>query len=110
MLGAGVAGLRLGILTDTERAGVDADVLTLYDAAVSELRDLGAIIEPFTTPLSFEQMRDGTGRIIGCEGYYHHMDDNDLYEEQPLGVFERDELLPGRSSDSETYSTVALKN
>ena len=107
MLGAGVAGLRLGILTDVERAGVDADILALYDAAVAQLRDLGAIMEPFATPLSFEQMRDGTGRIIGCEGYYHH---GAMYEDNnaPVDTDCRPRILLGQNVSSRDY-IAALK-
>ena len=38
----GVAGLRLGVMSKAERAGVEADVLAAYDAAVDRLSDLGA--------------------------------------------------------------------
>src|SRR2546423_1960931 len=40
----GVAGLRLAILPDDERVGVDADVLAAYDASVNRLATLGAEI------------------------------------------------------------------
>src|SRR5215468_20671 len=43
----GVAGLRLAVMPDAERAGVDADVLAAYDAAVDTLAKLGGeIVRP----------------------------------------------------------------
>ena len=101
-LAAGVAGLRLGTLSEHERAGVAPDVLGLYDDAVECLRSLGAVAEPFHTPLTFEQMRDGTGRIIGCEGYYHH---GAMYEDAnaPVDTDCRPRILLGQGVSARDY-------
>lgn len=69
MLRAGVAGLRLGTLDDSERARVDTEVLTAYDAAVDKLADLGARIAPLSLPFSTAEFGAKVGRLIGAEGY-----------------------------------------
>jgi aspartyl-tRNA(Asn)/glutamyl-tRNA(Gln) amidotransferase subunit A len=101
-LRAGVAGLRLGTLTEHERAGVAPDVLALYDDAVEDLRSLGAVAEPFAPPLTFEQMRDGTGAIIGCEGYYYH---GAMYEDPEAAVDSdcRPRILLGKGVSAREY-------
>jgi aspartyl-tRNA(Asn)/glutamyl-tRNA(Gln) amidotransferase subunit A len=65
----GVAGLRLAVLPQAERAGVDAEVLEAYDEAVATLGRLGArIVEP-ALPRRLGDFAALTGRIIGAEGY-----------------------------------------
>ncbi|MGI9522498.1 MAG: amidase [Hyphomicrobiaceae bacterium] len=76
-LDEGVAGLRLGVLSSTERGGIEPAVLAQYDNAVDRLKALGAEIVPFDLPAPSEDLRDGTGMIISCEGYYHH---GEMYE------------------------------
>ncbi len=102
VLHAGVGGLRLGTLDDAGRVGVEPDILSLYDAAVDALRSLGATAEPFTMPLTFNQMRDGTGIVIGCEGYYHH---GALYDdpEAPVDTDCRPRILIGRGVSARDY-------
>lgn len=68
-LARGVAGLRVGILTDDERTGVDAAVLAAYDAAVDALTALGARPEPFALPEGTMDYGAKVGRLIGSEGY-----------------------------------------
>jgi len=101
-LRAGVDGLRLGVLTGAERDGVAPEILALYDEAVTGLAALGAVVEPFTAPLSFEQMRDGTGIIIGCEGYYHH---GAMYEDPdaPVDPDCRPRILLGQNVSARDY-------
>ena len=65
----GVAGLRLGTLNETERAGVADDMLAAYDAAVETLTSLGATCEPLSLPLSTMDSGGFVGRLIGSEGY-----------------------------------------
>jgi aspartyl-tRNA(Asn)/glutamyl-tRNA(Gln) amidotransferase subunit A len=65
----GVAGLRLAVMPDGERAGVSADVLSAYDAAVDVLGRLGARIVRPALPHRFSDYAEATGRIIGAEGY-----------------------------------------
>jgi aspartyl-tRNA(Asn)/glutamyl-tRNA(Gln) amidotransferase subunit A len=65
----GVAGLRFGTLSKAERDGVDAEVLSVYDAAVDELAKLGARVEPLALPRSRADYGAKVGRLIGAEGY-----------------------------------------
>src|SRR3989475_4451366 len=46
----GVGGLRLAVLPDAERAGVDREVLSAYDAAIETLRGRGATIVTAALP------------------------------------------------------------
>src|SRR5580765_5682774 len=50
----GVVGLRLGVLPDSERAGIDAEVLDAYDRAVEALARLDARLEPVRLPRTFQ--------------------------------------------------------
>src|SRR5207253_9069534 len=65
----GVAGLRLAVLPDVERTGVDKDVLVAYDAAADALANLGAQIVRVVLPHRLSDYAAATGRIIGAEGY-----------------------------------------
>jgi aspartyl-tRNA(Asn)/glutamyl-tRNA(Gln) amidotransferase subunit A len=107
-LHAGVAGLRLGILTPAERELASADILALYDAAVERLEALGARLEPFAMPLSVAQMRDGTGAIIGCEGYYNH---GALYDDPqaPVDTDCRPRILLGKGVSARDYIAAMVR-
>ena len=78
----GVAGLRLGVLTDSERRGVDADVLAAFDASVEVLAQAGAHVETLALPRSVAEYGANVGRLIGAEGYFH------------VGALVDDESLP----------------
>ena len=98
----GVAGLKLGCLTEAERNGIDDIVLEHYDAALNRLRALGAEVVPLELDATSEDMRDGTGLIISCEGYYHH---KDMYE-RPSNQVDQDvkpRVLAGRDVTSRDY-------
>ncbi|MGI9423384.1 MAG: amidase [Hyphomicrobiaceae bacterium] len=92
----GVSGLRLGILPAAERGGIDGQVLEHYDEAVARLRHLGADIVPLELAASADEMRDGTGLIISCEGYFHH---GEIYERPSNRVDEdvKARILAGKS-------------
>jgi len=64
-----VAGLRLAVLPDVERTGVDKEVLAAYDTAVSTLAGLGAQILRVEFPRRLGDYAKATGTIIGAEGY-----------------------------------------
>src|SRR5438477_1882044 len=79
-LDRGVAGLRLAVLPDSERTGVDKEILVAYDAAVDTLATLGAQIVRVALPHRLRDYAAATGRIIGAEGYRfvgHLVDDED---------------------------------
>jgi aspartyl-tRNA(Asn)/glutamyl-tRNA(Gln) amidotransferase subunit A len=65
----GVVGLRLAVLPEAERTGVDPEVLAAYDASVEVLRGLGAQILNSVLPCKFSDFTALTGQIIGAEGY-----------------------------------------
>ena len=65
----GVRGLRLGRLPETERAGVDAEVLAAYDRSVDALASLGAEIVEMTLPLRFADLGHINARIMSAEAY-----------------------------------------
>src|SRR5207253_9362651 len=60
----GVGGLRLAVLPEAERAGVDREVLGAYDAAVETLRGQGATIVTAALPHRFSDYAVATGPII----------------------------------------------
>jgi aspartyl-tRNA(Asn)/glutamyl-tRNA(Gln) amidotransferase subunit A len=65
----GVAGLRLAIMPQEERAGVNAEVLAAFDTSVETLKYLGAKIVQIALPRRFSDFVALTGRVIGAEGY-----------------------------------------
>ena len=98
----GVAGLRLGVLPDHERTGVDKEVLAAYDAAVDTLAGLGARIVRATLPQPLSDYAAATGRIIGVEGYRfvgHLVDDASL----PTDPDVRPRIQLGRSVSARDY-------
>jgi aspartyl-tRNA(Asn)/glutamyl-tRNA(Gln) amidotransferase subunit A len=81
VLKRGVAGLRLAVLPQSERSGVDDEILAAYDASVAVLSDLGAEIVEIALPQRFSEFARLTGTIIGAEGYANVgtvVDDMDL--------------------------------
>jgi aspartyl-tRNA(Asn)/glutamyl-tRNA(Gln) amidotransferase subunit A len=102
----GVAGLRLGVLPEAERAGVDREVLVAYDASVEALRGQGAAIVTAPLPHRFTDYAAATGRIIGSEGYHfvgHLVDDLSL----PIDPHVRPRIQLGRGVSARDY-LVAL--
>jgi aspartyl-tRNA(Asn)/glutamyl-tRNA(Gln) amidotransferase subunit A len=102
VLRRGVAGLRLAVLPDVERAGVDAEVLAAYDASVAKLADLGAQLVRRALPHRFRDYGAATGRIIGAEGYRfvgHLVDDPSL----PLDPHVRPRIQLGKDMSARDY-------
>ena len=99
---AGISGLTLGVLTDAEREGVNADILELYDAALARLQRLGATIVPFELPVPIEDMKRDTGVLISADGYFHH---GEMYE-KPSNRIDTDvkpRILAGAEISSKRY-------
>jgi aspartyl-tRNA(Asn)/glutamyl-tRNA(Gln) amidotransferase subunit A len=98
----GVAGLRLAILPDAERDGVDKEVLVAYDAAVDTLATLGAQIVRPALPHRLSDYAAATGRIIGAEGYRYvgHLVDDDT---QPTDPHVRPRIQLGRTISARDY-------
>ncbi|HEX2437876.1 MAG TPA: amidase [Methylomirabilota bacterium] len=98
----GVAGLRLAVMPDVERAGVAADVLAAYDASIDALARLGAQIVRPALPHRFADYATATGRIIGAEGYRfvgHLVDDMSL----PVDPHIRPRIQLGRNISARDY-------
>jgi len=98
----GVGGLRLAVLPDAERAGVDREVLSAYDAAIETLRGRGATIVTAALPHRFSDYAAATGRIIGSEGYRfvgHLVDDANL----PTDPHVRPRIQLGRGVSARDY-------
>jgi aspartyl-tRNA(Asn)/glutamyl-tRNA(Gln) amidotransferase subunit A len=98
----GVAGLRLAVLPDVERIGVDKEVLAAYDAAVDALAKLGARIVRVELPQRLGDYAAATGRIIGAEGYRfvgHLVDDASL----PTDPHVRPRIQLGRTITARDY-------
>ena len=102
LLRRGVAGLRLGVLPDSERAGIDAEVLDAYDRAVEALARLDARLEPVRLPRTFQDYFAGVGRIFAPEGYHAVgalAEDSTL----PLDPNVRARILQGRGVTARDY-------
>jgi aspartyl-tRNA(Asn)/glutamyl-tRNA(Gln) amidotransferase subunit A len=103
----GVAGLRLAVMPDAERAGVATDVLAAYDASLDALDRLGARLVRPALPHRFSDYAAATGRIIGAEGYRfvgHLVDDMSL----PIDPHVRPRIQLGRNVSAREYlSTLA---
>jgi aspartyl-tRNA(Asn)/glutamyl-tRNA(Gln) amidotransferase subunit A len=98
----GAAGLRLAVMPDAERVGVDKEVLAAYDASVDTLAKLGARIERVKLPHRFGDYAAATGRIIGAEGYRfvgHLVDDERL----PVDPHVRPRIQIGRGVSARDY-------
>ncbi|MBN9268112.1 MAG: amidase [Hyphomicrobium sp.] len=65
----GVAGLRIGRIVDEDLTLTTEEVRADIAKSASTLEKLGARIEPFKMPQSFESFTRATGIIIASEGY-----------------------------------------
>ena len=98
----GVSGLRIAVLPEHERAGVDTEVLQAYDAAADTLARLGARIVRVELPHRLSDYAAATGRIIGAEGYRfvgHLVDDERL----PTDPHVRPRIQLGRTISARDY-------
>ncbi|WP_419946633.1 amidase [Candidatus Poriferisodalis sp.] len=101
-LEGGLAGRRIGCLSDAERAGVEAPQLSAYDAALEVLAGLGAEVVPFDQPTSFEEMKSTRFVIVTAESYFYY---GDLMEDPASKVDERvrARVLPGANISASDY-------
>ena len=103
----GVAGLRLAVMPDPEREGVDSEILNAYDTSVEALQSLGAQIVTVSLPRPFRKLGAATGRIIGGEGYFFVGDMVDQ-PELPIDEAVRPRIWIGKDMSARDYLT-ALK-
>jgi aspartyl-tRNA(Asn)/glutamyl-tRNA(Gln) amidotransferase subunit A len=102
LLRRGVSGLRLAVLPEAERAGVDGEVLAAYEASVETLGRLGAQIVRIALPHRLADYATATGQIIGAEGYRfvgHLVDDMSL----PIDPHVRPRIQLGRGLSARDY-------
>ena len=98
----GAAGLRLAVMPDAEREGVDEEILAAYDASVETLAKLGAQIVRVKLPHRLSDYAAATGRIIGAEGYRfvgHLVDDEQL----PVDPHVRPRIQLGKNVSARDY-------
>src|SRR5262249_34044857 len=98
----GVAGVRLAVLPDVERVGVEKEVLAAYDATANALAGLGAQIVRVDFPRRLGDYTAATGVIIGAEGYRfvgHLVDDATL----PTDPHVRPRIQLGRNISARDY-------
>ena len=98
----GVGGIRLGVMPDAERTGVDKEVLAAYDKSLETLATLGAQIVHPALPHRLSDYAAATGRIIGAEGYRfvgHLVDDESL----PVDPHVRPRIQIGRGVSARDY-------
>lgn len=72
MLRRGIKGLRLAALPDSEREGIDEEVLAAYDASLGLLANLGADIAILPAGRSLRETGDRLGIILAAESYAYH--------------------------------------
>ncbi len=107
MLNSGAAGLKIGLLSDEERAVCTPDVLAAYDAAVETLRSLGADCSTFTAPFGYGDLADLNGAITAVEGFTHH---GHLYDDPtaPMDEDVRARMLKGKPIPGSDYVRCLL--
>ncbi|MBT5110948.1 MAG: amidase [Rhodospirillaceae bacterium] len=103
----GVAGLRLAVMPESEREGVESEILAAYDDSIETLRSLGAHIVTVSLPRPFRKLGAATGRIIGGEGYFFVGDMVDQ-PELPIDEAVRPRIWVGKDMSARDYLT-ALK-
>lgn len=103
-----VAGLRLGSLSDEERAHCSDAVLAGYDNALAALEEMGALISPFSSPFGYGDLADDNGAITAIEAYFNH---GHLYEQADLPMDEdvRKRVLSGKTYPAYAYLEMLQK-
>jgi aspartyl-tRNA(Asn)/glutamyl-tRNA(Gln) amidotransferase subunit A len=106
----GVAGLRLAVVPEAERTGVDPQVLAAYDAAVEVLSRLGARMVTIDWPHRCADYRAGRAGIMGAASYRYLgplVDDPHV----PIAPYVRARIQVGRDvSTSGTLRALAPRD
>ena len=98
----GISGLRLAVLPEAERTGIEPEVLANYDASLKQLEAQGAQLVGIALPQPIESYRDPVGRIIAAEGYAN-LAETVEHENLPLDRFVRERLRAGRDGAARDY-------
>lgn len=99
----GIRGVRLAVMPEEEREGVDTELLARFDEALVCLKELGAeVVVLKGLPCSFAEFADLTGRIIFAEGYSYV---GDLCDDPnaPLDEDVRTRILNGKTYSARQY-------
>jgi aspartyl-tRNA(Asn)/glutamyl-tRNA(Gln) amidotransferase subunit A len=72
MLKAGIRGLRLAVLPESELGEVDPELALAFAASCEVFRELGARVDPLAPPFSYASLAELAGKIIAPEGYELH--------------------------------------
>jgi aspartyl-tRNA(Asn)/glutamyl-tRNA(Gln) amidotransferase subunit A len=98
----GVKGLRIGILSDSERQYCSAETLDAYDEVVRRLVTAGAHVNAFKNPQSYGNLADANGAITAVEAYYNH---KNLYEnpKKKMDADVRARMLSGKQYAAHDY-------
>jgi aspartyl-tRNA(Asn)/glutamyl-tRNA(Gln) amidotransferase subunit A len=67
-----IGGRRMGILTDADLQGIDADVMQKYHDAIEQLKNLDVQTHEFRMGQHFEDLVARNGVFIGYEGWQSH--------------------------------------
>jgi aspartyl-tRNA(Asn)/glutamyl-tRNA(Gln) amidotransferase subunit A len=97
-----IAGLRLAVMPEAERAVVDAEILAIFDRSIECLAGLGAEIVTIDLPKPFDAYREAAMVIMAAEGYHFNkmtLDDDSL----PMDRWVRRRLLPGGDINADRY-------
>jgi aspartyl-tRNA(Asn)/glutamyl-tRNA(Gln) amidotransferase subunit A len=100
-LKAGVDGLRLGILADSERNDIDEEVLVSYVEALRDLEKQGARLVEMELPQSFRAYQAACGAIMSPEGYAGNRDW--IETEGPFDPHVRSRILLGKDILASDY-------
>lgn len=97
-----VQGLRVWVLPDAERDGVEPAVLDAYDRAIQRLDALGMRLVERRLPRTCEAYMRLAGALMSAEGYAHL---GDLYEQEGLQFDDnvRRRILQGRDVRAAQY-------
>lgn len=99
----GARGYRVAVMPQSERQGVDPEILTSFDAALDVLANLGAeVVQLDALPLSFAEFAERTGTIIYAEGYSVVGDLCDQTD-VPLDEDVRPRILAGKQVSARQY-------
>jgi aspartyl-tRNA(Asn)/glutamyl-tRNA(Gln) amidotransferase subunit A len=101
----GIAGLRIGRVVDEDLTLTTEEVRADLAKSASTLEKLGARIEPFKMPQSFESFTRATGIIIASEGYANwrrYIDDPKSGMADPI----RTRFLGGKAISAADYLDV----
>ena len=95
----GIAGMRLGVVSEAALHQAKPDVMAAYRDAQRMLEEAGATLVPFDMPREFEEYQGLGTAIIASDAYAFHAEMADS-NETPLNDTTRTRILVGRDLDA----------